>query len=39
LNIIKIINDLGEEDIEKQIEVLDAFYNLKHKENLKQNIR
>ena len=38
LNIIKIINDLGEEDIEKQIEVLDAFYNLKHKENLNNKI-
>ena len=38
LNIIKIINDLGEEDIEKQIEVLDAFYNLKHKENLNSKI-
>ena len=38
LNIIKIINDLGEEDIEKQIEVLNAFYNLKHKENLNKKI-
>ena len=38
LNIIKIINDIGEEDIEKQIEVLDAFYNLKHKENLNKKI-
>ena len=38
LNIIKIINDLGEEDIEKQIEVLDAFYNLKHKEKLNKKI-
>ena len=33
LNIIKIINDL-EEDVEKQIEILNAFYNLKYKENL-----
>ena len=38
LNIIKIINDLGEEDLEKQIEVLNAFYNLKHKENLNKKI-
>ena len=38
LNIIKIIDDIGEEDIEKQIEVLDAFYNLKHKENLNKKI-
>ena len=38
LNIIKIINDLGEEDMEKQIEVLNSFYNLKHKENLNKKI-
>ena len=38
LNIIKIINDLGDEDIEKQIEVLEAFYNLKYKENLNKKM-
>jgi len=38
LNIVKIINNIGEEDLEKQIEVLDAFYNLKYKENLNKKI-
>ena len=38
LNIIKIINDIGEEDIEKQINVLEAFYNLKYKKILNEKI-
>ena len=38
LNIIKIINDLGDEDIEKQTEVLEAFYSLKYRENLNKKI-
>ena len=38
LTIIKIINDIGEEDIQKQIEILDLFYSLKYKENLNKKI-
>ena len=38
LTIIKIINDIGEEDIQKQIEVLESFYSLKYKENLNKKI-
>ena len=38
LAIIKIINDIGEEDIQKQIEILEAFYSLKYKENLNKKI-
>ena len=38
LTIIKIINDIGEEDIQKQIEILEAFYALKYKENLNKKI-
>ena len=38
LTIIKIINDIGEEDIKKQIEILDLFYSLKYKENLNKKI-
>ena len=38
LTIIKIINDIGEEDIQKQIEILEAFYALKYKENLHKKI-
>ena len=38
LTIIKIINDIGEDDIQKQIEILEAFYALKYKENLNKKI-
>ena len=38
LIIIKIINDIGEEDIQKQIDILEAFYSLKYKENLNKKI-
>ena len=38
LTIIKIINDIGEEDTQKQIEILEAFYALKYKENLNKKI-
>ena len=38
LTIIKIINDIGEDDIQKQIEILDLFYALKYKENLNKKI-
>ena len=38
LTIIKIINDIGEENIQKQIEILEAFYSLKYKENLNKKI-
>ena len=38
LIIIKIINDIGEEDIQKQIDILKDFYSLKYKENLNKKI-
>ena len=38
LTIIKIINDIGEEDIKKQTEILEQFYSLKYKENLSKKI-
>ena len=38
LTIIKIINDIGEEDIKKQTEILEQFYSLKYKENLNKKI-
>ena len=38
LCIIEIINDFGDEDVAKQIELLKMFYNLKYKDNLNKQV-